>query len=54
MWQPIETAPKDTEVLIYGPFGYAVAYYDSARRMWLSRDIEMDAPTHWKFLEPPT
>ena len=53
MWQLIETAPKDTEVLIYGSFGYAVAYYDSLGHVWLSGDRVIDAPTNWKFLEPP-
>lgn len=52
-WQLIDIAPQDTEVLIYGPFGYAVAYYDSSRQVWLSADRVMDAPTNWKILEPP-
>ena len=53
MWQPIETAPNDTEVLIYGPFGYAVAYYDSFSHAWISGDRVIDEPTNWKVLEPP-
>ncbi len=53
MWQSIDTAPKDTEVLIYGSFGYAVAYYDSSRQVWLSADRIVADPTNWKPLEPP-
>ena len=54
MWQPIASAPKDTEVLVYGPYGYHVAYLDGLTTLWMGDDGEISIPTHWQVLpEPP-
>lgn len=54
-WQPIETAPKDTAVLVYG-FGYSVAHFNTAYGKWIVYGAEtectrmmntMSRPTHW-------
>jgi len=34
-WQPIETAPEDTAVLVYG-FGYEVAHFNTALKQWVA------------------
>jgi hypothetical protein len=33
-WQPIETAPKDTAILVYG-FGPSVAHFNTAYGRWI-------------------
>ena len=58
-WQPIDSAPNDQVVLIYGPRGVEVGLrhlYASARLYWVSNwtPIEGYQPTHWMPLpEPP-
>jgi hypothetical protein len=59
-WQPIETAPKDTAILVYG-FGYSVAHFNTRYERWIgfgrdTRDTEALArwpPTHWQPLPSP-
>ncbi len=56
MWQPIETAPQDTLVMIYSPFGYDIAYLNSQTMTWFIREGQQYnfAPTCWMPLpEPP-
>ena len=55
-WQPIDSAPKDQEILVYTkPWGPIVALHSEEFGEWLSRmqvpvsikeDEEM--PTHWQ------
>ena len=52
-WQPIETAPKDREILVYAPpyqdlksLTKIIAYHDSAGYCI----DELRYPTHWKEL----
>ena len=61
-WQPIETAPSDTEILVYSPqWGAIIARHSEEHGEWLSRmqvpvtlQAEDDLPTHWQELpEPP-
>ena len=61
-WQAIETAPKDTEIMVYTrPWGPIVATYNEEFGEWLSRmqvpvsiREEEEMPTHWQPLpEPP-
>lgn len=61
-WQPIESAPKDREILVYTrPWGPIVAVLSEEFGEWLSRmqvpvSIKEDEelPTHWQPLpEPP-
>ena len=61
-WQPIESAPKDTEILVYTkPWGPIIATLSEEFGEWLSRmqvpvSIREDdeLPTHWQPLpEPP-
>lgn len=61
-WQPIESAPKDREILVYTrPWGSIIALLSAEFGEWLSRmqvpvSIKEDEelPTHWQPLpEPP-
>ena len=58
-WQPIETAPVDTCVLIgwhkdLGGKAYVMAMFDSARKAWCNPWTDFLGPTHWMPLpEPP-
>lgn len=60
-WRPIDSAPKDTEVLVYTrPWGAIVASYSEEFGNWLSRmqvpvsiREENEMPTHWQPLPPP-
>ena len=60
-WQPIETAPEDTYVLVYCPeyYGdeYVIATLDSTEEGWQIVDPRCPlacTPTHWMHLpEPP-
>ncbi|MBM0206918.1 DUF551 domain-containing protein [Micromonospora sp. STR1s_5] len=55
-WQPIESAPKDTELLVYTrPWGPIIAVLSDEFGEWLSRmqvpvSIREDneLPTHWQ------
>lgn len=60
-WQPIDSAPKDTEILIHTrPWGPIIASFSSEFGEWLSRmqvpvsirDDE-ELPTHWCSLPAP-
>jgi hypothetical protein len=62
-WQPIETAPKDTDVLIYriaryGPMIPIVAalFHNGEEAGWCTFDHDSDwiegKPTHWMPLPP--
>jgi len=55
-WQPIETAPKDTAVLIYN-LRWQVGHFNTAENRWLgaerSGDLEQFPPTHWQPLPAP-
>ena len=61
-WQPIETAPKDSEVLILCKQGIRIAHYEPWRafQWFISLDqthsggMFATKPTHWMALpEPP-
>jgi hypothetical protein len=58
-WQPIETAPNDTYVLVYGPDYYGDEYFIAIRleEVWGTGHPFCPlgcAPTHWMHLpEPP-
>jgi hypothetical protein len=60
-WQPIVSAPKDQEILVYtGPWGPIVAVFSEEFGEWLSRmqvpvSIKADdeLPTHWQPLPAP-
>lgn len=58
-WQPIETVPKDEDVIVYGPkIGIIVAALDLGFPFpWFTLDgpsYAQDAFTHWMPLpEPP-
>jgi hypothetical protein len=60
-WKPIETAPKDTAVLIYRN-GYNIAHFNTQAGKWIgyawdsadTRIMRLSPPTHWMPLpEPP-
>lgn len=55
-WQPIATAPKDGDVLVYGPAGYCVAYqfHGTWQESVQGGESIHPAPTHWAKLEPPS
>ncbi|TDR94407.1 hypothetical protein [Enterovirga rhinocerotis] len=55
-WQPIETAPKDLDILVHTPpWGSIIARFSEEFGQWLSR-MQMPAsiqaadelPTHWQ------
>lgn len=54
-WQPIETAPKDRNIIITGRYGNGVAYVEESywcyRGHWNRRQHE--APTHWMPMPEP-
>jgi hypothetical protein len=58
-WQPIETAPKDGEFLVYSSDDGVVAVYPSrSSGMFLPKGGGRDSddvsrPTHWMPLPPP-
>jgi hypothetical protein len=67
-WQPIETAPKDQPVLLFGrqqPHGMVhwlghfvfSGHWDSVDEAWVSHGSTWDGPfyvpTHWMPLPPP-
>jgi hypothetical protein len=55
-WQPIETAPLKTEVLLYVPrrLGAIVAMgSNNTGTQWWSRNLGDLKPTHWMALPPP-
>lgn len=62
LWQPIDTAPEDRDILIYVPaWGPLIARFNREFDEWSSRmqcpvslAEETDRPTHWMLLpEPP-
>lgn len=60
-WQPIDTAPKDTEILVYTrPWGTIVASFSEEFGEWVSRmqvpvsiKDDEELPTHWRALPDP-
>jgi len=57
-WHPIETAPKDLDVLVYGYLKDESGHYIDVCRFWHDRwPVEWmhncKAPTHWMPLPPP-
>lgn len=60
-WRPIETAPKDVEILVYTkPWGAIIASLSEEYGEWLSRmqvpvsiRDEEEMPTHWQPLPAP-
>ena len=60
-WQPIDSAPKDKEILVYTkPWGPIVATFSEEFGEWLSRmqvpvsiKDENELPTHWQSLPDP-
>ena len=62
LWQAIETAPMDQELLVYTTsWGPIIALHSSEYGEWLSRmqvpvalSSDVELPTHWQPLpEPP-
>lgn len=58
IWQPIETAPPDTRVLVFGSNDaqWAVARYthEDGWEMETPHDwVMIDPPTHWQSLPAP-
>ena len=56
-WMPIETAPHDTRVLVYGEYdGIVVGVYSSILKEWCmaeSHEVNTLEPTEWQPLPPP-
>ena len=56
-WMPIETAPSDTRVLVYGKYdGVVIGIYSEVLQEWyLADDFESERchPTDWQPLPPP-
>ena len=59
-WQPIETAPKDQEVLTYGPLRDGSGHYQEVQKMYQLRGVwpvtfmhNALSPTHWMPLPAP-
>ena len=60
-WQPIDTAPDDTEVLVYGAWieggsfkGVTMAVLSYDGNIWFCEGDHMEEITHWMPLpEPP-
>lgn len=55
-WRPIETAPRDAQVLIAMPSvprSVAEAYCDSNGYLWVQGHQPSGKPTHWMPLPAP-
>lgn len=60
-WQPIDSAPKNTEILVYTkPWGTIIASFSEEFGEWLSRmqmpvsiRDDQELPTHWRPLPDP-
>lgn len=54
-WQPIETAPKDEEVLVWGAAGPMMAIWFTDAGRWLCTwdHSDINAPILWKSVTPP-
>jgi hypothetical protein len=58
VWQPIETAPKDLEVLVWTlgacepEWLHNIAKYSTQDSAWTSIDGFPTSPTHWRPLPP--
>lgn len=55
-WQPIDTAPKDQMVLVYGrACNFRLAYYDPHEARWMTIPgmWGVGRPTHWMPLPAP-
>jgi hypothetical protein len=54
-WQPIETAPKDRDIIITGRYANGRAYVEQScwhyRGYWTHRQFE--PPTHWQPMPQP-
>ena len=52
-WQPIETAPKDRNILVYDPgYGHLVVIWSEFYNLWITvfgRKLT-EPPTHWQEL----
>ncbi len=53
IWNSIETAPKDTAILVYG-FGYSVAQFNTLYRKWIVYGAESECTRMMNILHPPT
>jgi hypothetical protein len=63
-WQPVETAPEDTDILCFSAGSMYVAYFDSDFQEWYAKiegdlvdcgeELTHPAPVYWMPLpEPP-
>jgi hypothetical protein len=60
-WRPIDTAPEDSDVLVFSPaWGALIARLNAEHDEWSSRMQcpaslagEREQPTHWMPLPPP-
>jgi hypothetical protein len=55
-WQPIETAPKDRSILVYGCDSYCVVWWYASRKSWTDGDYiwaNGEQWTHWMQLPDP-
>ncbi len=50
-WQPIETAPKDTALLLYTGWSYAIGHFNTLPDIsaWVDgfQHRKLEHPTHW-------
>lgn len=56
-WRTMESAPRDTAVLLYG-FGHEVGHFNTALNAWVAcwdhrRLSGVTEPTHWQELPDP-
>jgi hypothetical protein len=53
-WQPIETAPKNTAILVYS-WGYDVAHFNTLLNAWVAcwDHRKLKGVTHWQPLPDP-
>jgi hypothetical protein len=57
-WQPVETIPPNTKVLLWHNGFVLIGLFDSDKNCWWSllynMNFKMEKPTHWAALpEPP-
>lgn len=58
-WQPIETAPRDTVLLLFSiATGITIGFFSDdmevAKFGWVTRDgLDLIEPTHWRPMPPP-
>lgn len=53
-WQPIDTAPKDTRLLIWSDYGHGIAQFSTAHAQWIGQGLDTADTQRLNSVNPPT